>query len=118
MENYINQTELLKYFKVEPKTKDYMLILSKLSKLRNGYLHKQNYKDGRHEKYYQPLLIENIDFTYIRNRVFYNKSSIDKITTLIPSYIKDIEDKSKYLAMSKKENKRLKFYGREYKKID
>lgn len=116
-DNYISQTELLKYFEIEPKTKVYFQALSKLAKLRNGFLHRQKYKDGRVEKFFEPQLTLNKDFVNINNRPFYNENSISKIKSLMTYYIQNVAEQKEYLARQKKEKLIKKNYGKEYKKI-
>jgi hypothetical protein len=117
MNKFVNQTKLLSYLGIEPKTNVYFTAISKLSKLRNGFNHKQKYKTGVFEKHYEPQLKVDIDFIHKNNRVFYNLDSIDLIKSLMINYIQIEDVKKEYLGRAKKESVKKKIYGKEYKKI-
>ena len=106
MNKFISQTKLLEKFEIVPKTKVYFQALSKLAKLRNGFLHRQKYKDGRVEKFFEPQLTLNDDFVNVNNRPFYNIDSISKIKSLMTYYIQNIEEQKNYLEQTKNKDKR------------
>lgn len=116
MNKFITQTKLLENLGVSPKSKVYMTAISKLAKLRNGFTHRQKYKNGIYEKYFEPRLNLDLDYIYKNNRVYYNLDSLDKIKSYMIYYITNKDEQNKYLGASKNNNIKSKIYGKEYKK--